>query len=175
LIIGECVIIDKRGGVVTAVNGDAVTVRMKEDSDYTNPTAFGGESVDVKQESVTSGFEYECPESSSRRKFYGIPNLFYRGNRYYSRIIQKEFSIDVRYGNCVETPTRKGKSALWCYDVSFSPTSSRSQVTLIVYDPVIDDLASVTLSKGLNLTPEERKSTPASPWQDLPLIFDFKK
>ena len=46
---------------------------------------------------------------------------------------------------------RKGTNALWCYGLTFKEEASRSQVSLIVFDPVVGDIAHLALSKGMKL------------------------
>ena len=41
---------------------------------------------------------------------------------------------------------------MWCFGATYDEGKARSQVTLVVFDPVIDAVISLPLSKGMNLT-----------------------
>ena len=60
-------------------------------------TAFGGQFVELRHDLTTPAFDHEFPESSVRRKFFRIPGYFFL--RYFSRVQQREFEVDARYGS----------------------------------------------------------------------------
>ena len=87
-ILGEYGVIVKRnrdGGVVEAIDGAIYRIRLKKPGDTHNPTAFEGSVVELQGSQLTRAFDFECPGSGARRRFFGIPNCFYRGARYFLR------------------------------------------------------------------------------------------